>query len=98
MIAERLSERLGLPLLASCVRKIRPIPELKNVYDLDQRMQLLAGVFEVDASQAAGKRVLLFDDLYRSGATMNAIAALLYDQGHVADVFALTLTRTRVLQ
>jgi len=39
--------------------------------------------------------VLLFDDLYRSGATMNAIAAALLDEGGAADVFALAITRTR---
>ena len=38
---------------------------------------------------------LLFDDLYRSGATMNEITTTLYDQGSAADVFVLTITRTR---
>jgi len=37
----------------------------------------------------------LFDDLYRSGATMDAITTALYEQGKAADVFALTITRTR---
>ncbi len=35
------------------------------------------------------------DDLYRSGATMDAITRALYDQGSAADVFALAITRTR---
>lgn len=39
--------------------------------------------------------MLLFDDLYRSGATMNEITALPYDQGKAAEVYALTITRTR---
>jgi competence protein ComFC len=43
----------------------------------------------------AGRKVLLFDDLYRSGATMSSIAAALHDQGGSGDVFALTVTRTR---
>ncbi len=42
-----------------------------------------------------GKGVLLFDDLFRSGATMNAITAALYDEGGAGNVFALTITRTR---
>ena len=37
----------------------------------------------------------MFDDLFRSGATMNSITVTLYEQGHASDVFALTLTRTR---
>lgn len=36
-----------------------------------------------------------FDDLFRSGATMNSITVALHEQGHASDVFALTLTRTR---
>jgi adenine/guanine phosphoribosyltransferase-like PRPP-binding protein len=45
-----------------------------------------------------GKRVLLFDDLFRSGATMNSVTALLYERAGAAEVYALTLTRTRSAQ
>ena len=48
--------------------------------------------FETQRSPAGE---LLIDDLFRSGATMNSITASLYDDGRVADVFALTMTRTR---
>lgn len=50
---------------------------------------------EVERGEVQGRRILLFDDLFRSGATMNAITAALYDQGGAAEVFALTITRTR---
>ena len=40
-------------------------------------------------------KYLLFDDLFRSGATMNSITVALYEQGHASEVFALTPTRTR---
>lgn len=42
-----------------------------------------------------GRKVLLFDDLFRSGATMNSITAALLEKGQASEVFALTLTRTR---
>ena len=73
----------------------RDAAELKNVYDYTERLSLLAGSHAVDRTQVQGRQVLLFDDLYRSGATMNAITAALYDEGAVANVFALTITRTR---
>ncbi len=95
LLGEALAGRLGLPLGADLVRKVRDVPELKNVHEFDERLRLLEGVHEVDRSQAQGRRVLLFDDLYRSGATMNAITEALYDQGGSAEVFALTITRTR---
>jgi predicted amidophosphoribosyltransferase len=73
----------------------RELPELKNVYDYDERIRLLADAHSIDRNQVAGKRVLLFDDLYRSGATMNAVTIALYDAGAAQDVFTLTVTRTR---
>ena len=42
-----------------------------------------------------GELLYRFDDLYRSGATMNAASSMLEDSGKAARVFALTLTRTQ---
>lgn len=77
------------------VVKTRSTPELKNVFDLDERNKLLDGAFTVKTGDLEGKTVLLFDDLYRSGATMNAVADVLQDESHVGAMYALTLTRTR---
>lgn len=93
VLSSALSRRLNLPLV-ECVRKIRDAPQLKDVYDLDERLRLLNDLYAVDASAANGKKILLFDDLHRSGATMNSITTLLYDQGKASDVFALAITRT----
>jgi competence protein ComFC len=94
VLAEAISQRLGIP-LANCVTRTRDIPQLKSVFDLDERLKLLDGLHVVDESATQGKRVLLFDDLYRSGATMNAITSELYGKGKASEVFALTITRTR---
>ena len=76
----------------------RDAPQLKDVFGYDERWRLLAGLHEVDRARVEGRRILLFDDLFRSGATMNSITAALYDDGRAADVFALTITRTRSKQ
>ncbi len=94
VLAEAISRKVGIA-LAPCVKRTRDIPQLKNVFDLDERSKLLHGLHTVDKSITQGKRVLLFDDLYRSGATMNAITGELYSPGGAVDVFALTVTRTR---
>ena len=39
-----------------------------------------------------------FDDLYRSGATMNAIADLVKKEGRATAVRVLTITKTRSIQ
>lgn len=77
------------------LKKSRETPQLKNVYDLDERLKLLEGAFQVDENKIKGKHVLLFDDLFRSGATMNVITSALYDQGKAKDVVAFTVTKTR---
>jgi predicted amidophosphoribosyltransferase len=95
LIAERLSTAIGIPVHREGVTRVKETPELKNVYAYDERFRLLDGAHRVDASVVKGQKILLFDDLYRSGATMNAITSALYDEGAVADVYALALTRTR---
>jgi competence protein ComFC len=97
VLADSLAQKLGIP-VAHCLTITRDPSPLKNVNDLDERMRLLAGLYSVDASATTGKRILLFDDLYRSGATMNEITIALYDQGHAADVVALAVTRTRSIR
>jgi len=92
LLAEALGRQTGIP-VADCLTRKRDIPQLKNVNDLDQRSKLLDGLHAVDKTTTQGKTIMLFDDLYRSGATMNAIAAELRDNGLAAD--ALTVTRTR---
>lgn len=95
LVAQALAQRLGVPCASTCVTKVHDVPELKNVYDYSERDRLLTGAHQVDKAQVQGRKVLLFDDLYRSGATMNAISAALYDSGAAADVFALTITKSR---
>src|ERR1700681_218824 len=68
VLAEAISKRTGI-VLVDCVTRTRDAPQLKNVFDLDQRLKLLDGLHAVDKTATQGKGVLLFDDLYRSGAT-----------------------------
>ena len=93
-VGAAMAERLGIP-FADCVRRTREAPQLKHVFDYDDRWRLLDGLHEVDRRTVEGRRILLFDDLFRSGATMNAVTGALYDQGLARDMYALALTRTR---
>ena len=98
MLAHAIGDRIDIPVFEDCVWKVRETSQLKNVFDFDERSRLLDGAFEIDRTVANGKTVLLFDDLYRSGATLNAVNCLLYDRGGAKDVLALALTRTRSLR
>lgn len=94
VLAEGIGEKLGLPVVES-VKAGRATRQLKDVMDPDRRRELLAGLYEIDPGGVAGRHVLLFDDLYRSGATMNAITELLLGRGQAASVRTLAITRTR---
>jgi competence protein ComFC len=93
-LATGIGEAVGLPVV-ECVTTTRSTKELKVVNDPAKRKELVEGLYAVDAGHTIGKRILLFDDLFRSGATMNAIADVLLDQGKASSVSVLTITKTR---
>lgn len=66
--------------------------------DPENRTELLEGLYSVERAHTQRKSVLLFDDLYRSGATLKAITELLMTQGRAGAVRVLTITRTRSIQ
>ncbi|HVW04163.1 MAG TPA: hypothetical protein VHB78_04105 [Vicinamibacterales bacterium] len=95
-IAKALGERLSIPVLKGAVTKIKETPQLKDVFGYDERQKLLDGAFSFDRKVAEGRRLLLVDDLYRSGATAALVAQGLIDAGASAVYFlAITKTRTR---
>jgi competence protein ComFC len=95
-LAGEIANRFKVPLLKSAIRKAKEIPELKNVFDAEERKRLLNGAFEVSAEAINGQQILLVDDLYRSGATMGAVTeGLLASGASKVYGFAFTQTRTR---
>jgi competence protein ComFC len=94
IIAQGLGKELGLP-VADCITTTRPATQLKGVMGAEKRKELLAGLYAVDATTTKGRNILLVDDLYRSGSTMNAITDVLLGPGKASSVRALAITRTR---
>lgn len=95
-VAKAIGAELNLPVLTDTVKKVKVTPALKNVEDVAERKKILQGAFEVSPQGVlSGKMVLLFDDLYRSGATLSSLTSVLYNQGKAKSVKVLTLTKTR---
>jgi len=95
-IATALGARLAKPVLMDVVTKVKETPELKDVFDFNERQKLLQGAFTVNQKAAQSQRLLLIDDLYRSGATAAIVANELTAAGASAVYFlAMTKTRTR---
>ena len=94
VLAKAFGEALNLS-VAECITTTRPPTQLKGILDRDRRNELLEGLYAVDRACTQRKSTVLFDDLYRSGATMNAITDLLMTQGKAKAVRVLTITKTR---
>lgn len=93
-IGGELSRSMNLPLHTDCLKKTKTTQQMKDVGDFGARVAALETAFACDKA-VEGKAVLLFDDLFQSGATMNVAARALKGQGLVKSVYALALTRTR---
>lgn len=97
-VAIGIGKALGIDVYVDTVVKVKDTPELKNIFDFEERMRILKDAFEIRNPVVAGHNVLLFDDLYRSGATLNAISGLLQQEGKVRNLYVLTLTMTRSIR
>ena len=94
VLAQTIGAAIKAP-VGFCVTTTRATAQLKNITDPDERAEALTGLYAVDAKQTRGRTILLFDDLYRSGSTLNAITSLLQAEGSAKYVDVLTITRTR---
>lgn len=97
-IAEAIAKSLRVDFCQECIAKVKDTPELKKVYDLPTRMDLLANAHAVTCDRLDGRSVLVFDDLYRSGATLRSVVNAVTGNCRVKAVYALTLTTSRKLR
>lgn len=70
--------------------------ELKGISDPVERIERLQKAINLTANaNVIGTKILLVDDLYRSGATLHIATDLLYKVGKAEKVSVLTMTKTR---
>jgi ATP-dependent DNA helicase RecQ len=89
--SEALAGKIGMPMQTIVVKSRQTQPQ-KEMKTLAQKRANVAGAFSV-RGEVKGKRILLVDDLFDSGATLDEITRLLLKHG-AANVNVLTLTRT----
>ncbi len=89
ILARAVGRRHGLPVLARLLRRVRATPRQSG--DLAARRRNVEGAFAV-RGRVAGRRLLVVDDVFTTGATVDACAAALLDAG-AAAVGVLTLAR-----
>jgi predicted amidophosphoribosyltransferase len=94
-VAKALSHRAGIPLCGGCVSKVAATGQLKDETDYRRKIEALGAALKVNRSLTQGSRVLLVDDLFQTGATVETITRKLLQDGGAAAVYLLTLTKSR---
>lgn len=93
-LTRELNRRVGIPLQEKVLIKTRKTLPQKELINKTQKRLNVKGAFQIAAGiSLVGKSVLLIDDLYDSGATLDECTQVLRAAG-VRKVLALTLTRT----
>ena len=81
LVAREMSRRLGFPVNAMTLRRLKRTPPLKGMSQR-QRRRTVSGAFKVaDRSAVAGKTVILIDDVLTTGSTADACARALQRAG-----------------
>ncbi len=92
LLAQSLAEQLSIPALTDTLVKTCATKPQKQMTAFAQKQANVAGTFALK-SDVRGKRTLLVDDLYDSGATLSEAARTL-QRGGALSIVVLTLTKT----
>jgi len=91
-LARALARELAISALLGVLVKTRATEPQKEMTSLAQKRANVAGAFALKGT-VRGKRLLLVDDLYDSGATLDEAARVL-TRGGATGLVVLTLTKT----
>ena len=92
LLSQEISKNLNLKIAGDCLVKIKSTKDQAKLKE-NQRTKNLKNVFRcVKPWLIAGKRIILFDDVYTSGATMTEAAKVLKEAG-AKEVIGLAIAR-----
>ncbi len=93
LLVKEIHSQIGIPYLKRALRKRKPTPPQVDLNGLE-RERGVKGAFEItERDKIVEKSILLIDDVYTTGATVNECAKILLEGG-AKRVDVLTLART----
>lgn len=91
--ARDIANAFNLPYTSSCLVRVKQTPSQLIAHTKEAREKNMEGAFAVkNKEKIAGKRVVLIDDVYTTGATMKH-AALALRQAGAAEVWGITVAK-----
>jgi len=94
-LANAIGNLCNLDIDFNTLKKLKSTSQLKSIENPEQRKEILNDAFDTIANSLTGKNILLFDDLFRSGETLNAANDVLKNKGGATNIYVLTITKTR---
>ncbi|WP_414862201.1 ComF family protein [Pseudomonas sp. IT-P176] len=93
-IARKVAELLNIDFNEQTLEKIKPTGAMKDLETYAERVAALAGCFEVrDAMSKGPWNALVIDDLYDTGASLEAACFTLRKYGNIRNISAIAITR-----
>ncbi len=89
LIAEKISVYTGIPVNKDLLIRVRNTPPMKELTRVE-RMKNLKGAFKINVHDVKCRNVLIVDDIYTTGSTIDAISYELKKSG-VKDIYFVTV-------
>ncbi|HFC3724651.1 TPA: ComF family protein, partial [Neisseria gonorrhoeae] len=93
LIAKELSDRLNIP-YSPILRKSSSHTPLKNIEEKSEKLEILNNSITIDNIDLSNKNILVIDDLFDSGATLEISTEKLFSK-NARSVIVLAMTKTR---
>lgn len=101
-IGHALSKLIDKPCINDIIIKSKTTPQMKDIANREDRVNTLLDAFVVDASVVKNRlqlpnekyNVLIIDDLFDTGTSLEAVTKKLKECGNIGQVLVATVTRT----
>lgn len=90
VIARAMGERLNLPVITDAVKRIENTKPLKELSPQERRKNLQKA-FAPAKNQTYWKNVLIIDDIYTTGSTIDAVSRILKETQRAERIYFLTI-------
>lgn len=93
-IARQVASKMGVPFLENMLVKTTQTAQMKDIASREDRIAALCSAFAVNDVLADGQYdVLVIDDLYDTGSSLEAATIMLRRYSKIRNIFVATLTR-----
>jgi ComF family protein len=93
ILASRLAKYFNIPLIKNSLIRTRPTPPQANL-SKEERLKNVNGAFKLRENELLkGKNILLIDDVFTTGSTVDQCAKVLKKEGKAREVGVFTLAK-----